>query len=204
MRAREARTSPATISDHERTRALEPAAEWLPIYAIHPWKGNPRKNDGQPVAKVAASIKRFGFGAPIVARKANGEIIAGHTRWKAAVKLGLARVPVRYLDLDARSAHALALADNRLGEFAEWDESLLDQAMGDVSDEDRALLDGPDPEAGSRADLEVHEVDVSDALEATFYMVVRGKLPAQPDVIARLRAALAEMPGVEVELGGVE
>ena len=48
----------------------------------------------------------------------NGEIIAGHTRWKAAKELGLDRVPVRYLDLDPADAHLLAIADNRVAEEA--------------------------------------------------------------------------------------
>jgi ParB-like nuclease domain/DNA methylase len=97
------------------------AAEWVPTGKLKPWAKNPRKNDGEPVAKVAESIKRFGFGAPIVARRETQEIIAGHTRWKAARQLKLDQVPVRYLDISERDARLLALADNRLGELAEWD-----------------------------------------------------------------------------------
>ncbi|MEC7552092.1 MAG: DNA methyltransferase, partial [Pseudomonadota bacterium] len=70
-------------------------------------------------------IKRFGFGAPIIARKEDGEIIAGHTRLEAAKHLRLKEVPVRYLDLDPVDAHLLALADNKLGEVAEWDDLKL-------------------------------------------------------------------------------
>lgn len=103
----------------------EAAAEWVEIDALREWKDNPRKNDGEPVRKVVESIKRFGFGAPIIARKANGEIIAGHTRFKAAKELGLHRVPVRFLDLDPADAHLLALADNRLNEEAAWDSEKL-------------------------------------------------------------------------------
>lgn len=103
----------------------EPAAEWVAIDALRPWKDNPRKNDGEPVRKVAESIQRFGFGAPILARRENGEIIAGHTRWKAAKKLGLDRVPVRYLDLDPADAHLLAVADNRVAAEATWDDAML-------------------------------------------------------------------------------
>lgn len=110
------------------SRAHESAAEWVALDALRPWGDNPRKNDGEPVRKVAESIKRFGFGAPIVARKANGEIIAGHTRWKAAQSLGLDRVPVRFVDLDPADAHLLALADNRVAEAAEWEiPALLEQ-----------------------------------------------------------------------------
>lgn len=115
----------------------EVAAEWVNPASLKPWAKNPRKNDGEPVAKVADSIRRFGFAAPIVARKATREIIAGHTRWKAATVLKLERVPVRFLDISEREAHLLALADNRLGELAAWDtpelhEILASYDLGDV------------------------------------------------------------------------
>jgi hypothetical protein len=58
------------------------AAQWVSIERLHGWDKNPRKND-QSVKTVAASIYRFGFGAPITANKKNGEIVAGHTRLKA-------------------------------------------------------------------------------------------------------------------------
>jgi Pyridoxal-phosphate dependent enzyme/ParB-like nuclease domain len=89
-----------------------------------PWAKNPRRNDAA-VDVVAASIKELGFGAPVVARRADLRIIAGHTRVKAALKLGLRRVPVRLLDVDEATADRLALADNRLGEVAEWDDAAL-------------------------------------------------------------------------------
>lgn len=109
-------------------REPEVAAQWVDITALRPWAENPRKNDGEPVKKVAASIKRFGFASPIIARK-NGEIIAGHTRWKAARSLGLTRVPVRYMDLDPTDARLLALADNRVAEEAAWDDGKLSELL---------------------------------------------------------------------------
>ncbi len=117
--------------------APEVAAVWVPIAELQPWDKNPRKNDGA-VAKVADSIRRFGFGAPILARR-NGEVIAGHTRLKAALKLGLDRVPVRYLDLDPADARLLALADNKLAEIAEWDEALLAELLKDLDPADSAI-----------------------------------------------------------------
>lgn len=101
----------------------EAAAEWVAVEELVPWADNPRDNDAA-VAEVAESIKRFGFGAPILARRADGEVIAGHTRLKAAGRLGLAQVPVRYLDLDPADAHLLALADNKLNEKAAWSDNL--------------------------------------------------------------------------------
>jgi site-specific DNA-methyltransferase (adenine-specific) len=104
------------------------AVEWVAVSALVPWAGNPRDN-AAAVPGVKASIERFGFGAPVVARRADGEVIAGHTRLQAAIDLGLSEVPVRWLDLSADDAHALALADNKLGELAEWDASALDVAI---------------------------------------------------------------------------
>lgn len=106
---------------HNARAREEPAAVWLETSALTPWDRNPRRND-ENVARVAASIKRFGFASPIIARAADMTIIAGHTRWKAAQSLGLDRVPVRLLDLDPAEAHLLALADNRLNEpiFYGW------------------------------------------------------------------------------------
>ena len=103
------------------------AATWTPIGTIKPWDKNPRRNEAA-VDEVAKSIKRFGFGAPILARTQDRVVIAGHTRLKAAQKLGLDKVPVRFLDLDPAMARALALADNKLGELAQWD----DEGLADV------------------------------------------------------------------------
>jgi hypothetical protein len=69
----------------------------------------------------------------------DGEVIAGHTRLLAAEALGLDRVPVRYVDLDPSEARLLAIADNRLGEIATWDDGLLASILAEYSAEDAAL-----------------------------------------------------------------
>jgi site-specific DNA-methyltransferase (adenine-specific) len=109
----------------------EPAAVWVLIEELRPWIGNPRKNQ-EAVQAVADSIRKFGFGAPVIARLADKQIIAGHTRLLAARRLGLTHVPVRYLDLSAEDAQVLALADNRLGEIAEWDEGMLGRVLEEL------------------------------------------------------------------------
>ena len=110
---------------------VKAAAEWVEIEWLTPWDANPRINEGT-ISKVMQSITAFGFGAPIVARKANGEIIAGHTRYAAAVRMKMAKVPVRYLDISAKHAHMLALADNKLGEDAEWDQAKLAKVLREL------------------------------------------------------------------------
>lgn len=66
--------------------------EMVNISDIKPYKRNPRKNENA-VDKVAESIKQFGWQQPIVVDK-DGVIIVGHTRYKAAKKLGFTEVPV--------------------------------------------------------------------------------------------------------------
>ena len=108
----------------------EPAAIWTDIDTLIPWEDNPRIND-HAVEDLVRSIKRFGFSSPIVART-NGELIAGHTRLKAALQLGLKKVPVRFLDLDPVEAHLLAIADNKLGEIADWSEDDLGRILSEM------------------------------------------------------------------------
>jgi site-specific DNA-methyltransferase (adenine-specific) len=94
------------------------------INDVKPYEKNPRKND-KAVDKVAASIKEFGFKQPLVVDK-DGILIVGHTRLKAAQKLGIKEVPVIYAeDLTDEQVKAYRLADNKTGEFAEWDMDLL-------------------------------------------------------------------------------
>ncbi len=126
------------------------AAEWVHPDALTPWPDNPRKITPEAVRAVIASITRFGFAAPIVARRDGGEIIAGHTRYQAARELGLVLVPVRYLDLSADEARKLALADNRLGELVEWEMPGL-HALLTACDEATAELLGWSP--GQLADM---------------------------------------------------
>jgi site-specific DNA-methyltransferase (adenine-specific) len=150
-----------------QSRARESAAEWVPVGELVPWVKNPRKNDAA-VKAVADAIKRFGFGAPIIARRENGEVIAGHTRLKAALSLGLETVPVRYMDLDPVEAHLLALADNRLNEKAEWDLPALQDIMGEygLADLDLAGWSSTDIEKmgsdllGRADDAPVEEVEM--------------------------------------------
>ena len=154
----------------------EPAAEWVDVKSLLPWVDNPRKND-HAVQKVADSIKRFGFSSPIIARKENGEIIAGHTRLKAALLLGLDRVPVRYLDLDPADAHLLALADNKLGEIADWDDALVAEVLAGYEAEDCALA-GFEDEAQLLPDVPMSDdLSVDDLSGESDLMVFRMVVP---------------------------
>ena len=101
------------------------------IDEIKPYENNPRNNDNA-VDLVANSIKEFGFKVPIIVDKQN-VIVAGHTRLKAAEKLGMTEVPVIVADdLTEEQVKAFRLADNKVAEAAEWDFELLDQELADL------------------------------------------------------------------------
>lgn len=98
--------------------------ELWPIGRIKPYENNPRLNDAA-VDAVAASLREFGFRQPIVV-DADGVIICGHTRYKAALKLGLEKVPVHVAkDLTPEQIRAYRIADNQTASLATWDYDLL-------------------------------------------------------------------------------
>jgi DNA modification methylase len=101
------------------------------IEEIQPYAHNPRIND-HAVDAVAASIREFGFRQPIVVDQ-TGTIIVGHTRYKAALKLGLKEVPVHVAkDLTPAQIKAYRLADNKTAEQADWHHDLLVEELLDL------------------------------------------------------------------------
>ncbi|RIK82899.1 MAG: chromosome partitioning protein ParB [Planctomycetota bacterium] len=105
--------------------------ELRPLADIRPYDKNPRINDSA-VDAVAASIREFGFRQPIVVDP-DGVIICGHTRYKAAQKLGLEKVPVHVAtDLTPEQLRAYRIADNQTASLAEWNYDLLPIELADL------------------------------------------------------------------------
>lgn len=106
-----------------------------PIGCIFPYDKNPRDNS-RSIDRVAESIREFGFLQPIVC-DANGVILAGHTRYAAAQKLGLSEVPVLFArNLTPNQARAYRLADNKVGEESKWLEDVLSSELEAVALDD--------------------------------------------------------------------
>ena len=102
------------------------------IEEIIPYDKNPRNND-EAVDYVAKSIKEFGFKVPIVIDK-NNVIITGHTRLKAAKKLGIKEIPTIIADdLSEEQIKAFRLVDNKVSEYSTWDDKLLNIELEDIS-----------------------------------------------------------------------
>ena len=98
--------------------------EHWPTSRLIPYARNPRKND-HAVEQMASAIRDFGFRIPIIA-KSTGEICDGHLRYKAALRLGLEKVPVILADdLTETQIKAFRILANRSATWADWDEDLL-------------------------------------------------------------------------------
>lgn len=168
------------------------------LIEIHPYEKNPRKND-EAVKYVAESIKQFGFKVPIIV-DADGVIVAGHTRYKAAKKLGLKTVPCIIADdLTEEQIKAFRLADNKVSEKAEWDFELLAEEMDDLFDFDLCALGFDDIE--EEPDLDEIESDK----EKTGHVIVSINCPNVPawnsieDEIKRIAAEIDASVAVKME-----
>lgn len=133
----------------------------IEIGKLIPYGNNPRLNDGA-VSVVAESIQRFGFKVPLVV-DANNVVVTGHTRLKAAVRLGMTTVPCIIADdLTPEQAKAFRLADNKTSEFALWDMDKLEQELAELAgmDIDMSAFDFKQPQAQVQED----DFDVEEAL----------------------------------------
>lgn len=150
---------------------------------IRPYENNPRRNDAA-VQYVAESIRQFGWKQPIVIDK-DGVIVAGHTRYKAAQSLGLEKAPcVIADDLTPEQVKAYRLADNKVGEIAEWDFDALEEELdaldldmsafgfeqeGDEQAEGGGSTDGAEPSFNYKEQYAVTVMCADEADQQTVY-----------------------------------
>ena len=151
----------------------ESIGEYVDIDTLIEWEHNPRHNE-LAISKVARSIERFGFASPIIAREEDRTIIAGHTRIAAARSLGLKTIPVRWMRLNKTEAELLALADNKLGEIADWDHDMLKELLSALPEHDLSdigwdneeldeIINGANFDIEPEADNTVNDSDYEDA-----------------------------------------
>jgi len=137
--------------------------EWWPPEGVTPYERNPRIISEAAIAKVADSLREYGWQQPLVVDEA-GVIIAGHTRLLAAEKLGLERVPVHVArGLPPEKVAAYRLMDNRSADEAQWHFDLLQTELEELlgCDYDMALT-GFD-------ELEIATVPTSEGVEFPEY-----------------------------------
>lgn len=105
--------------------------EMVPIGAIKPYARNARKND-KTVAKLVELLPKVGFNVPLVLDR-NNVIVKGHTRWQAAMRLGMKTLPCVYTDADPETVKLDRIADNRVQEFSLWNEDLLGSELAGLN-----------------------------------------------------------------------
>lgn len=102
------------------------------VSRLRPWAGNPRVMPASEMEKLKRSIQEFGLVEPLVVREADHTVIGGHQRLEAAQALGLARVPVVFVDLSEAQAKALNVALNKIQ--GEWDLPKLGELLEELRD----------------------------------------------------------------------
>jgi DNA modification methylase len=101
----------------------------LPPEQLSPWPGNPRSHSDAQLAKLSASIRRFGFTVPLIVDE-NNVVLSGHGRLEAATKLKLSTVPVRVISgLTQAEKRAYVVADNKLAMLSSWNVDKLKEEL---------------------------------------------------------------------------
>ena len=169
--------------------------EYISTDKLIPYINNPRVNDNA-VDKVAASIKEFGFKNPIIIDKEN-VIVAGHTREKAARKLGLKEVPtIRAEDLSDTQIKAFRLADNKTSEFSEWDVELLDIELDNININMGDFGFKIDDDGLEDIEVEIQEREITPFVKV-HYMITADL--NKNDVILEYLDELKRVGGIEIE-----
>ena len=148
-----------------KTRGAAKEIVMLPVSEVRPYEKNPRKN-AEAVKYVKASIEKFGFKQPIII-DSNRVIVCGHTRLLAAKSLGMSEVPcIMADDLTDDQIRAFRLADNKVGEFAEWDMDMLGDELDAIADAcDIDMGDFGFDLSGDEEETEVVEDEVPEEVE---------------------------------------
>ena len=116
----------------------EYAVTLRPIKSIRPYEKNPRTIPAEAIEAVAKSIMTFGFQQPVVV-DSEDVIIVGHTRYRAALKLGMKQVPVHVAEgLTPEQVQAYRIADNSTNTLTDWDLEMLSLELSDLPNFDFA------------------------------------------------------------------
>jgi ParB-like chromosome segregation protein Spo0J len=185
---------------------IERAIVEMDTTSLVPNPRNPRQHPEAQIKILMASLRRDGQTKPVLVRKANRMLIAGHGVHDAASRLGLPRLSVVLLDVDQASADRIMAGDNRQSDLSKTDQKRVAELLREIdevdwlatgfsTDEVTKLLAPVEP-----ADLVVHEIEFDDRRD-TFWISVHGPLADQAQALQRLKALMADMPRVEVTLG---
>lgn len=155
----------------------------VPIDALKAHPDNARVGN---VDAIVESIRAHGFYGTVIVRKSTGHILAGFHRWQAAKQVGLTEIPVTYVDVDAKTAKRILLADNRTSDLAGYDNESLAKLLGSIGS-----LDGT---GWTDVDLNalLRTTGMRSADESSFLDDIEGEA-ASLDTLQSVEVALAPM-----------
>lgn len=198
------------------TRKLEPAPPAggreiveMPVAHLIANPRNPRKHSDDQIQRLMASLRRDGQTLPVLARKANRMLIAGHGITRAMAQLGWETASVMLLDVDQAAADRIMLGDNRLSDLSTTDQERVTELMREIDAADWLAAGFSEVEAAklletvAETDLEVFEIPTSEVRDQ-FWIAVRGPLAEQAMTLQKIRALMRDLPQVSVELGTIE
>lgn len=167
---------------------------------------NPNTHPEEQLDRLMASLRARGQNRPILARKANRMLVAGHGIRMAVMRLGWTSIKVALWDVDQATADQAMLADNRLGSLSQPDDDRVAELLREMPQGDWFAVGFSTEEAskmllGFEADqVEVQEVDVT-PVEDKFWVSIYGPLERQAEALQHLKAMMGTWPGVTIELG---
>jgi hypothetical protein len=177
-----------------------------PIESVIP---NPRNDKVHPAAQIErliASYNAFSQTRPVLVRKENRMLIAGHGVWLAMQQAGATTIDAIFWDVDQHTADAYLEADNRTAELSQVDIRRRRELVLQFAEEEWAAI-GFDAtevddllEQTAAAPLQVREIETGDVAD-TYWITVTGPLDQQAAALQRLQDAMKDLPGVEVNLG---
>jgi hypothetical protein len=177
------------------------------LASLVPNPRNPRRHLPAQLQKLAKSVKRFGQPRPILVRAENRMIIAGHGLTLAMQEAGATKGDVYWWDVPQDVADAYMLADNRTALDGVDNPDDIAILLLEVAKDNFGSLGFDDSEAmalltGTEEPLVVHKIETT-AVKDSFWISVRGDLKQQAKVLQKLRAVMADFPGVSVEMGTI-
>ena len=170
---------------------------------------NPNQHPEEQLLRLMASLRTNGQYKPVIARRSNRMLIAGHGIRQAAMRLGWTEIRVAFWDVDQVTADRTMLGDNRLGELSKPNQERVAELLREIPEDDWLSVGFSDVEAEKlmsdlrEGEIELYEVDAG-IVHDTFWINVRGPLAKQAEVLQHMKTLLDQYRDVTIMIGLTE
>lgn len=171
----------------------------MPLEKLVPHPKNARKIQPRQLDALRASIREFGLVQPIIWNSRSGYVVGGHQRLRIMSEDGETEADVIVVDLDDAREEALRLVLNNPGAQGKTTAD-VNELLRQLNEEEHELYASLNLEALEMSEPQPVDLVEIDTTEGEFVATIRGPIPSQPEVLDKLRAALEQMEGVDVEI----